>query len=334
MGVVLSETPGVVLSGTDRSSYQEPESTLNHRKHCQNLSFNLANLESFGFFLTPDAPHRACGQCACRSTAMIAGLLNRKGGLGEPKLALHLAGQWVREAKRAVLVDADPQKYALDQSQARGAAALPRPFGGLGLAHDTLHREAPALARDADPVVIHGPPRVASLMRSASLAPDLVLIPVQPSPFDVWAWGDMPAPLAGARIDRPELAARLVPNQCGGPTVIARATADARADRDPPPLGGRVSQRVIFARTTQHGGLAVEIYEDGPAANEIALPASEFPGDRPVSSRPAWAGSYRALATPTAGQGPPAHPAAIRQRLPEVSRPGSRSTARERSDSG
>jgi chromosome partitioning protein len=49
--------------------------------------------------------------------------------------------------------------------------------GVIGLARDTLHREAPELARDADHVVIDGSPRIAGLMRSALLAADLVLIP-------------------------------------------------------------------------------------------------------------------------------------------------------------
>ena len=66
---------------------------------------------------------------------------------------------------------------------------MPRLFGVIGLARDTLHREAPELARDADHVVIDGPPRVAGLLRSALLAADLVLIPAQPSPFDGWALG-------------------------------------------------------------------------------------------------------------------------------------------------
>ena len=109
---------------------------------------------------------------------MIVALLAQKGGVGKSTLALHLAGQWAREGKRVVLVDSDPQRSAHDWSQARGAAALPRLFAVLSLARDTLHREAPELARHTYHVVIDGPPRVASLMRSALPAADLVLIRV------------------------------------------------------------------------------------------------------------------------------------------------------------
>ena len=113
---------------------------------------------------------------------MIIALLNQKGGVGKITLALHLAGQWAQQSKRIILIDADPQGSALDWSEHRAREGLQRLFGVVGLARDTLHQEAPELARDARHLIIDGPPRVAGLMRSAPLAADLVLIPAQPSP--------------------------------------------------------------------------------------------------------------------------------------------------------
>jgi len=207
---------------------------------------------------------------------MIVALLNQKGGVGKTTLALHVAGEWARKGQRVTLIDADPQGSALDWSQQRSREGRPRLFGVVGLARDTLHREAPELAHDADHIVIDGPPRVAGLMRSALLAADLVLIPVQPSPLDGWASAEMLALLSEARIYRPKLRARFVLNRCGARTIIARETAETLADHDPPVLRTTIGQRVIYADAAQSGRLAFEINDDGPAAREIAAIVTEI----------------------------------------------------------
>ncbi|MBC2861702.1 ParA family partition ATPase [Stappia sp. 28M-7] len=206
---------------------------------------------------------------------MILALLNQKGGVGKTTLALAVAGEWAMQGRRVILIDADPQGSALDWSEMRAREGLPRLFSVIGLARDTLHREAPALARDADLVVIDGPPRVAGLMRSALLATDMVLIPVQPSPFDGWASAEMLALISEARIYRPELVARFVLNRCGARTVLARDTAETLADHDPPALASRIGQRIAFAAAAQSGRIVRELDHESLAAREISALAAE-----------------------------------------------------------
>jgi chromosome partitioning protein len=212
---------------------------------------------------------------------MIVALLNQKGGVGKTTLALHLAGAWARQGCRVTVIDADPQGSALDWSEQRAKEGGARLFGVLGLARDTLHREAPEIARGVDHVVIDGPPRIAGLMRSALLAADLVLVPAQPSPFDGWASGEMLNLIREARIFRPELVARFVLNRCAARTIIARETGDALAEHDPPVLAARIGQRVAFADAARTGQLVFEVESGGAAAREVTALAAEIAGLAP-----------------------------------------------------
>jgi chromosome partitioning protein len=200
----------------------------------------------------------------------VIALLNQKGGAGKTTLATHLAGELAMAGSRVTLLDADPQGSALDWAQRRMQNGQERLYGVFGLARDSLHQEAPQIAVDADYVVIDGPPRVAALARSALLAADLVLIPVQPSAYDVWASHEMVTLIAEARVFRPHLRAAFVINRRVVGTVIGREARAALGDQPFAALQAEVSQRIVFADSVAAGRLACEAAPKCAAAREIA----------------------------------------------------------------
>ncbi len=206
---------------------------------------------------------------------MIFALLQQKGGGGKTTLATHLAGALATLETSVLVVDADPQGSALDWSQRRSLLGLPRRFGVLGLARETLHQEVPQIARHTHHVIIDGPPRVTALARSAIIAADLVLIPVQPSPYDIWASQEIIALINEAKVFKPTLKAAFVINRRIVGTVIGRDVRQALAEYPLRTLGAAVSQRILFPESAASGQLVDEIDAKSSAAREISTLAAD-----------------------------------------------------------
>lgn len=196
--------------------------------------------------------------------------------MGKTTLATHIAGELALRGKNVILFDADPQGSALDWTQRRSQQGLPRLFSAIGLARETLHQEAPELARRADHIIIDGPPRIAALARSALLAADRVLIPVQPSPYDLWASAEMVNLIREAQVFRPTLRAAFAINRRVSTTVIGREARGALADQPLPALQAEVRQRIVFAESVAAGRLARELTPDSAAAREVSSLVDEL----------------------------------------------------------
>ncbi len=176
---------------------------------------------------------------------MIVSFLNQKGGVGKTTLAIHVADALSRRNKRVLLVDADPQGSALDWAAARQKAPL---FPVAGLPRASIHKELPTLAHGYDVVIIDGPPRVYDVARSAIMASDLVLVPVQPSPYDVWAAKEIIDLVHEATVFKPNLKSAFAINRKIVNTALGRDVVDALADYPTEGARSLVNENTVLER--------------------------------------------------------------------------------------
>lgn len=203
---------------------------------------------------------------------MIIGVLNQKGGVGKTTISVNLASALARRGEKVILVDADPQASSLAWSSARQAEPL---FPVIGMAKPSLHRDMPAVAAPYDMVVIDGAPRVNELGRAAIMASDFILVPVQPSPYDVWATEETISLIREARQFKEALEAAFVINRRIANTAIGRDVSEALAAFDLPVLEASLSQRVIYAESAAQGMAVFETDPQGPAARELEALTTE-----------------------------------------------------------
>ena len=197
--------------------------------------------------------------------ALIISLINQKGGVGKTTLSIGIAAALTGRKMRVLLVDADPQGSVLDWVAVRGKDA---PFAAVGMPKPILHLELPKMAKDFDAVVIDGPPRIYEVARSAVMASDVVLIPVLPSQFDVWAAEESVKLLQECAVYKERLKAAFVINRKIANTAIGRDVVKALKQYPQPVLQTAICQRVAFAESAR-GLTVVELDAESAASKEI-----------------------------------------------------------------
>ncbi len=204
---------------------------------------------------------------------MIISVQNQKGGVGKTTLAIHISYVLSSSKTRVLLIDADPQGSSRDWAAAREDEP---PFSVVGLDRPTIHRDLPKLADGYDHVVIDGPPRVTDLARSAIAAADLVVIPIQPSPYDVWAATEVINLIKEASVFKESLKSVFVINRKIVNTAIGRDVVAALAEYSIPVAKAGICQRVAFAESAASGQTVMELNLKSSASKEIKALVKEL----------------------------------------------------------
>ncbi len=119
--------------------------------------------------------------------AIVITVAQQKGGAGKTTLAANLAAA-MATTRRVALLDIDPQHSLARWHALRMARPVPAaPLHLSGVAGWRLAGELERLRREYDAVLVDSPPQIDTDARRAIRGADLVVVPVQPSPPDIWA---------------------------------------------------------------------------------------------------------------------------------------------------
>ena len=112
--------------------------------------------------------------------------------------------------------------------------------------------------------------------RSAIMAADVVLVPVQPSPYDIWAADEVVKLIVEASVFKESLKATFVVNRKVAKTAIGRDVVEALAAYQIPTMTAQIVQRVVFAEAAATGRAVFEIDGKSAAAAEIEAVRAEL----------------------------------------------------------
>ena len=184
----------------------------------------------------------------------VIAVLNQKGGSGKTTIATHLARALQLQGSSVLLVDSDKQGSARDWS----AVNESNPVTVIGLDRPTLDRDLKNIS-DKDFVVIDGSPQATDLAVSAIKAADFVLIPVQPSPYDIWATSDL-VDLVKQRIEMTDnkLKSAFVVSRVIKNTKIGSEVSEVLIEYGLPVLNAKIVQRIAYPNSAAIGKTVFE----------------------------------------------------------------------------
>ena len=196
-------------------------------------------------------------------------VLNQKGGVGKTTTATNLGRAFQLAGHSTLLIDSDPQGSARDFASAREE----NPLVTIGMDRaGILERDIKSITSHQI-IIIDGAPQVRELAVAAIKSANLVIIPVQPSPYDIWATNDL-VELVKSRIEltegtaSPLKAAFLISRAIEG-TNISKEVLEPLHEYGLPILKTRFTQRVVFATSAMQGMSVMDAEPKGKAAEEV-----------------------------------------------------------------
>ena len=195
----------------------------------------------------------------------VISVLNFNGGVAKTTTAIHLARALQLRGYNVVLIDSDPQGSSRDW----GCVNADQPVDVIGIDRPTFKRDLKNF-ESKDFVIIDGAPQSEELAVAAITVANFVILPVQPSPYDVWAVSELVS-LIKQRIEITDgklKAAFLITRAIKG-TKLGVEVREALSEFELPVFQTAITQRVIFPTSASLGSTVLDQDPNSESSKEI-----------------------------------------------------------------
>ncbi len=204
--------------------------------------------------------------------AKVLTVAQQKGGAGKTTLVAQLCVVWAKKGRSVAVMDIDPQA-----SLAAWHAVRKENGSGIGsltvsdISGWRVNTELERLRRSHDLVIIDSPPHAETEAKIAVRAADLVAIPVQPSPMDLWATNE-----TLAMANKEKVPVLLVLNRVPPRGKVVDTVKGMMAEQELPVATSTLGNRVAFASSMLEGKAVLETAPSSVASKEVKALAEEL----------------------------------------------------------
>jgi chromosome partitioning protein len=196
----------------------------------------------------------------------VIAFVGNKGGAGKTTLSVNLAAGLARYGE-TVIVDADPQASSSHWHANSDGQRVTPVFQAEAALPDQLENLKGRYAY----VIADCPPSVHAPQTDAILKmADVAMVPVQPSPVDLWATVHIEQAITEAKQANPLLRAILVVNQMESRSTLSQLIKEALAEIAVPVAATAVRKRAVYKASALEGRTVFDMGKRGEeAAREL-----------------------------------------------------------------
>jgi chromosome partitioning protein len=197
---------------------------------------------------------------------MVISIVNPKGGCGKSTLSINLAYCFsCFQSKRVVIIDADPQASCVQWQSIRDN----KTFDVIHHPKADLHGKIKGMTKGYKFCIVDAPPGTSDTTLSILLASNLVVVPISPSPLDLWSSNEIADLISEGQKHNKKLRARILISKGIPGTTPAKQARKAFERFKMPIFKTEIHQRVAFVKSFISGQSVLEFEPNGEAAREM-----------------------------------------------------------------